>query len=144
MASFETTVELAATPAASWAFVVERGSEVEPLRFEPQGPQAVGTLNHLSGRVLGVVPFRGVSRTVVWDPPTTCVFESVKPSRPVRARITERFTPAGRGTRHSIHYEVTPHGPLGRLAAPIVCALMKRSRMRYQERLQAALAPPVG
>jgi hypothetical protein len=140
MTSFESTMQLSATPAAAWAFVVERGREIEPLRFDPQGAQAVGTLNHLSGRVLGVLPLRGVSRTLVWDPPTTCVFESIKPSWPVRARITETFTPVGTGTRHCIRYEVTPRGLIGQLAAPIFCRLMRRSRRRYQARLRAALA----
>lgn len=136
---FESTVDLATSPEVAWAFVVERGSEIEPLSFKPQGVQAVGTLNHLSGKVLGL-PIRGVSRTVVWNPPTTCGFESVKPSWPIRTRITEDFTRAGTGTRHSIRYEITPSGPIGRLAAPLVCRMMKRSRKLYQERLKAALA----
>jgi hypothetical protein len=141
MAFFESTVELATSPEVSWAFVVERGSEIEPLDFEPQGVQAVGALNHLSGKILGLVRIRGVSRTVVWDPPTRCAFESVKPSWPIRTLITEDFTQAGTGTRHSIRYEITPRGPFGYLAAPVVCRLMKRSRRLYQARLQAALSP---
>lgn len=138
MASFESTIALAASPETSWNFVVERGSEIEPLTFRAEGDQGVGTINHISGRVLGV-PIRGVSRTVVWDPPSRCVFESVTPSWPVRTRITETFAPDGDGTRHSIHYDVTPAGLVGRLAAPLVCRLMKRSRKLYQRRLQAAL-----
>jgi hypothetical protein len=137
---FESTVELPTTPEVSWAFVVEHGREIEPLSFEPQGVQAVGTLNRLSGKVLGVIRISGVSRTVVWDPPTRCVFASVKPSWPIRTLITEDFAPTGTGTRHSIRYEITPRGPIGHLAAPIVCRLMKRSRKLYQERLRAALA----
>ena len=140
MSSFETLIELPATPEVAWAFVVERGEEVEPLRFEPQGAQAVDTLNHLSGREFGVIPIRGVSRTTVWDPPRTCAFESIKPSWPVRARITETLTPANGCTHHSIHYEITPRGWIGRLAAPLFCRVMKRSRRLYQERLRDALA----
>jgi hypothetical protein len=139
VASFECTVDLAASPEVSWAFIVDHGAEIEPLGFEPQGIQGVGTLNHLSGSILGI-PIRGVSRTVVWDPPARCVFESVKPSWPVRTLITEVFEPTGTGTRHSIRYWITPRGPIGHLAAPIVCRLMKRSRRLYQARLRAALA----
>lgn len=138
MTSFESVVELSAPPETTWRFIVEHGAEIEPLRFEPEGVQAVGVLNHLSGRILGI-PIRGVSRTVVWNPPTRCEFESVKPSWPVLMRIVETFEPAGTGTRHSIRYEVTPRGPLGRVAAPLICRVMKRSRSRYQTRLVAAL-----
>jgi hypothetical protein len=140
MSSFETTIELPASPEVAWAFVVERGKEVEPLRFEPQGAQAVDTLNHLSGRLFGVIPLRGVSRTTAWNPPTTCAFESIKPSWPFRARITETFIPANGCTQHSIHYDITPSGWLGRLIEPLFCHLMKRSRRLYQERLRDALA----
>lgn len=122
----------------SWNFVVNHGSEIEPLRFEPDGVQAVGTMNHLSGKVLGV-PISGLSRTVVWDPPSRCEFESVRPSWPIGMHVTETFEPSGTGTRHSIRYEVTPRGPIGRLAAPLVCRLMKRSRSLYQRRLIAGL-----
>lgn len=138
MASFESTVELPATPATSWRFAIEHGREIEPLRFEPEGVQAVGTLNHLSGKVLGL-PISGLSRTVAWNPPTRCEFESVRPSWPIRMHITETFEPSGTGTRHSIRYEVTPRGPIGLLAAPVICRLMKRSRSVYQKRLTAAL-----
>ena len=139
MGSFVSVVELPASPATCWAFVVEHGAEIEPLSFEPEGAQGVGTMNRLSGRVLGV-PISGVSRTLVWNPPERCVFESVKPSWPIRTLITEDFEPSATGTRHSIHYEVTPRGMVGLLAAPLVCSLMQRSRRRYQERLKAAIA----
>ena len=138
MASFETTTDLPASPATSWAFVVDHGREIEPLTFEPEGVQGVGTRNRLSGRILGV-PIRGVSRTVAWEPPTRCVFESVEPAWPVRTRITETFDASESGTLHVIRYDVTPVGVVGRLAAPLFCALMKRSRKRYQRRLRAAL-----
>ena len=139
VASFECVVDLPAPPEVAWAFVVERGAEIEPLRFEPEGPQGVGTLNRLSGRVLGV-PIKGLSRTVVWQPPDRCAFESIRPGWPVRTRIDEQFESQQGGTRHSIRYDVAPSGFVGRLAAPLVCALMRRSRRQYQERLRTALA----
>ncbi|MDQ1402136.1 MAG: Polyketide cyclase / dehydrase and lipid transport [Actinomycetota bacterium] len=141
MSRFRSTIQLPVPPEEAWAFVVEHGSEIEPLKFEPQGPQAVGTLNHLSGRVLGL-PIKGISRTVVWNPPAQCVFESVKPSWPIRTVITEDFVSTAIGTEHLIRYEVTPRGVVGRVVAPVVCALMKRSRRHYQARLRAALAAP--
>jgi len=137
--SFVSTIDLPASPESSWAFVVDRGGELEPLSFEPRGEQRVGTLNDLSGRVAGI-PIRAVSKTVEWDPPRRCAFESVKPSWPISARIVETFEPSGTGTRHTIHYEVTPGGLLGRLPALVVCRLMRRSRRHYQERLRDALA----
>lgn len=139
MASFVCTVELPAPPQVAWAFVVDHGQSIERLRFEPQGPQGVGTLNRLAGRVAGL-PVRGLSRTVEWDPPNRCVFESVKPSWPVRARITETFEPSGAGTRHTIRYEVVSRGLVGKVAAPVVSRMMERSRRRFQERLRGALA----
>jgi hypothetical protein len=137
--SFVSTIDLPASPESSWAFVVDHGGELEPLDFEPRGEQCVGTLNDLSGRIAGI-PIRAVSRTVEWDPPSRCAFESVKPSWPISARIVETFEPSGTGTRHTIHYEVTPGGLLGRLPALLVCRLMRRSRRQYQERLRDALA----
>ena len=138
MISFVSSVELPAPPEIAWAFVVDHGETIEPLRFTPQGTQGVGTLNRLSGRIAGV-PIRGLSRTVEWDPPNRCVFESVTPSWPVRTRITETFEPSSSGTRHSIRYEIVSRGLVGRVAAPIFGRLMERSRRLYQERLRAAL-----
>ena len=140
MAGFEIVAELQASPTDSWAFVVEHGEAVEPLRFTPRDAQAPGVLNDLTGRVFGIIPIRGVSRTLVWEPPERCVFESVKPSWPVRAVITESFEPVETGTRHRIHYDVLPRGVVGRVAAPLFCKMMKRSRAAYQTRLQAALS----
>lgn len=139
MASFVSSIDLPASPDVSWAFVVDRGGEIEPLTFEPRGEQGVGTLNDLSGRIAGIT-IRAVSRTVEWDPPSRCVFESVKPAWPISTLITETFEPSGTGTRHTIHYEVTPRGPLGRLPALLVCRIMRRSRRQYQERLSDALS----
>ncbi len=139
MASFSSTIDLPASPAASWAFVVDHGQEIEPLTFLPQGEQGVGTLNELRGRIAGIIPIRGVSKTVEWDPPHRCVFESVKPAWPVRARITETFEPSDTGTRHSIRYDVTPIGMAGKVVAPLLCSLMQRSRRTFQQRLRTAL-----
>ncbi len=139
MASFEIVAELPVPPAASWAFVVEHGENIEPLTFTPRDTQAPGVLNDVTGRVLGIIPIRGVSRTLVWEPPARCVFESVKPAWPVRTVITESFESVARGTRHRIHYEVVPVGLVGRVAAPLLAKLMKRSRTQYQTRLQTAL-----
>lgn len=136
--SFVCILELPAPPESAWAFVVAHGESIEPLRFEPQGAQGVGTLNRLSGRI-GGVPIRGLSRTTAWDPPNRCVFESVKPSWPVRTRITETFDPSTAGTRHSILYEIVPRGIVGKLAAPVFSKLMERSRKLYQQRLRDAL-----
>ena len=83
MATFHRTVILPASPGEAWEFVEKHGQEVEPLQFQPRSARAAGVLNDITGRVLGI-PFRGVSRTLVWDPPATCVFESVKPAWPVR------------------------------------------------------------
>lgn len=140
MASFDIVKELPASPEASWDFVVERGAEVEPLTFTPRDVQAPGVLNDLSGRLLGVLPLRAVSRTVAWEPPTKCIFESVVPAWPVQTSITESFERSDRGTRHHIHYEVRPVGLIGQIAAPLVCRLMKRNRAQYQTRLAEALS----
>jgi hypothetical protein len=127
------------SPAVSWKFVVDHGDEVEPLRFEPQGEQEVGTLNHLSMRLLGR-DLVAVSRTTQWDPPSRCAFESVTPARPVAARITEEFRPDDLGgTRHTITYEVVPTGWVGHPIAHVLAAAMIRSRRRYQCRLRTAL-----
>lgn len=140
VASRTCTTTFVTSPAVSWQFVVERGHEVEPLRFEPQGEQGVGTRNHLGPPVIGRW-FTAVSRTVEWSPPSRCVFESVRPARPVRARITEEFhARPGGGTTHTITYEVVPTMVVGRLVAPVLAAVMIRNRRGYQRRLAQALA----
>lgn len=118
MASFVCVADLPVPPDDAWAFVVDHGWTIEPLRFEPQGDQGVGTLNRLSGRI-ACVPIRGVSRTVEWTRPKRCVFGSVKPAWPVTTCIVETFAPVPTGTRRSISYEVTPRGLVGAVAAPI-------------------------
>jgi hypothetical protein len=138
VAQFLSTVVLPVRPDHAWRFVEERGSEVEPAEFEPRARQAVGVLNDLSFRVLGL-RLRAVSRTVAWDPPVVCRFESVKPSWPVTSFITEEFRPRGAQTEHVIEYRVEGRGVVGACAAPILCRVMKRNRNQYQQRLRAAL-----
>jgi hypothetical protein len=139
VASFAIEATLPASPSASWAFVVAQGHDIEPLTFVPRDEQGPGVLNDLEGRLFGLIPIRGVSRTLVWEPPVRCVFESVKPAWPVRTKITETFEAAAGATRHRVEYEVSPVGPLGRVFAPLVSRMMKRSRREYQRRLAAAL-----
>lgn len=138
MASFRSVILLPAPPDVAWRFVEERGHEIEVFEFEPQGPQAAGVLNRLTVRVFGL-PFRAVSRTITWDPPSVCAFESVRPSWPFRTHITEEFRPLDQSTEHVIDYEVTPSGAIGAIVAPIVCRVMNRNRRQYQERLRHAL-----
>jgi hypothetical protein len=127
------------SPSVSWQFIVDHGDEVEPLRFEPQGEQGVGTLNLLGMKLLGR-NLTAVSRTTQWTPPSRCAFESVTPARPVVARITEEFEPDDLGgTRHTITYEVVPTGWIGHPIAHVLAAVMIRSRKRYQHRLRSAL-----
>ena len=130
---------LPAPPESAWRFIEERGNEIELLTFEPQGEQGCGVLNHITMKILGL-PVRAVSRTMIWDPPSTCAFESVKPSWPVTTRITEMFRPSGGLTEHVIEYEVDGRGAIGSVVAPIFCRMMRRNRRLYQERLRAALA----
>lgn len=136
--SFRLITLLPATPEIAWRFVVEHGHEIEVINFEAQSTQGVGTLNRLTFRILGM-SFHAVSRTVTWDPPSKCVFESVKPSWPVTTRITEEFSPLYPTTEHMINYEITSKGVIGSIVAPILCRLMKRNRRQYQERLRLAL-----
>ena len=139
MVTRSSTETFVTSPSVSWQFVLDHGDVVEPLRFQPQGEQGVGTLNHLGMRLLGR-HLVAVSRTTQWTPPSRCAFESVTPARPVVARITEEFEPDDLGgTRHTITYEVVPTGWIGRPIAHILAAAMIRSRRRYQRRLRSAL-----
>ena len=143
MASFRSTTVLPVRPEIAWQFVVEHGHEVEVIEFEPRGPQSVGVLNDIRVRVFGL-SFGAVSSTVAWDPPSTCAFESVRPSWPVTTHITEEFRPLDGETEHIIDYEVSARGVVGSVVAPIFCRMMKRNRHQYQERLRIALARCAG
>lgn len=136
--SFRLIVVLPVSAEIAWRFVVERGYEIEVIKFEPLSPQGKGTLNRLTFRILGM-SFHAVSRTVTWDPPSKCAFESVQPSWPVSTRITEEFSPRDLSTEHIINYEVTAKGIIGSIVAPIFGRIMKHNRRRYQERLRIAL-----
>ena len=130
VASFRSVVVLPVRPEVAWRFVVEHGGEIEVLNFEARAPQAPGVLNDISARIMGM-RFRAVSRTVVWDPPSSCAFESVKPSWPVTARITEEFRSRGASTEHIVDYEVGRRALIGSVVAPILCRMMKRNRRKY-------------
>ena len=139
MPSFRSEIVLRASPDVAWQFIEERGREIERFSFEPQGEQAPGVINHIVMRFLGL-PVRAQSRTVTWDPPAVCAFESVKPAWPVTTKITESFRPIDVGTQHVIEYDVAGRGLVGRVVAPMFCRMMRRDRRRYQERLRGALA----
>ncbi len=57
---------------------------------------------------LGVVPIRGVSEIVSWDPPTSVVYRSVKPSWPMSMTAVHRCEPDG--PEHTNYtWEITFH-----------------------------------
>jgi hypothetical protein len=98
-------------------------------------PIDVGTRFTIRGR-LGIVPIRGVSETMRWEPPRTATFVSVKGSRPLRVTATHTFEPSGDRTRYTWCIEFAGPLPLVVLAA----RLFRPAIDRQQQTLCAYLA----
>lgn len=79
-------------------------------------PIDVGTRFAIRARI-GVVPIRGVSETVRWEPPHVAEFVSVKGAGPMRVRAVHTFEPDGDGTRYTWCIEFTGPWPLAALGA---------------------------
>jgi hypothetical protein len=93
-------------------------------------PIGVGTRFTIRGR-LGILPIRGVSETVRWEPPHVGAFVSVAGSRPLQVTATHTFESAEAGTRYTWSMDFA--GPL-----PLV-ALAERLFARAIERQQQTL-----
>jgi hypothetical protein len=110
----ERTTHLPGSPASAWHAVMS--PDIAPIidpgvrEWRPdREPIDVGTRFTIRGRV-GVLPIRGTSECVRWDPPSVAVFVSVKPSALVKVTATHMFEPDGDGTRYTWRMEFT--GPL--------------------------------
>ena len=97
-------------------------------------PIDVGTRFTIRGR-LGIVPIRGVSEAVQWEPPNVAAFVSVKGSRPLRIVATHRFETSGTGTRYA--WSMDFDGP--RLLVTLAVRLFGRAIERQQRTLSKYL-----
>jgi hypothetical protein len=91
-------------------------------------PIDVGTRFTIRGRI-GILPIRGVSEAVRWEPPHLVVFVSVKGSRPLRVTATHAFETSGEGTRYTWCMDFTGPLPLVTFAArPVGHAIERQQR----------------
>ena len=93
--TIDRTTALAAAPPMAFAVVnsPETAHLIDPAVREwsaDSRPIVVGTRFTIRGR-LGIVPIRGTSQVVVWDPPTRSEFRSVAPTWPLRMTARHRF-----------------------------------------------------
>jgi len=61
-------------------------------------PPRLGTHNHMKTKIFGM-SMTAVSKFVEWDPPRRAAVESVRPTWPVRLRVTHTYEPHDGGTR---------------------------------------------
>src|SRR6188474_1831951 len=101
----ERTTLLPGAPSAAWAAVMS--PEVAPIidpavrEWRPdRQPIGVGTRFSIRAR-LGVLPIRGTSEVVRWEPPELAIFRSVKGAGPMDMTATHAFEPTDDGTRYT-------------------------------------------
>jgi len=93
------TTLLPGSPESAWNAVMspDVAPKIDPAvkQWTPDTePIDVGTRFTIRGR-LGIVPIRGVSEAVQWEPPNVAAFVSVQGSRPLRIVATHRFETSG-------------------------------------------------
>jgi Polyketide cyclase / dehydrase and lipid transport len=135
----ERTTLLPCLPELAWNAVMS--PDIAP-RIDPavkswtpdREPIDVGTRFTIRGR-LGILPIRGVSETVRWDPPHVGAFLSVQGSRPMRVLATHSFEPSETGTRYTWCMDFV--GPLPMVA--FAARLFAHAIQRQQTTLSAYL-----
>jgi hypothetical protein len=133
------TVVLPHPPEDVFAAVMspEIAPQIDPAvrQWQPDvRPIAVGTRFTIRGWFQWL-PIRGTSRVTTWDPPRVGVFESVKPSRPLRVVAMHAFEPDGAGTRYTWKSTLIHRGPVGRAAARLIARLLDRTIAEQQRTL---------
>jgi Polyketide cyclase / dehydrase and lipid transport len=141
------TTRIEASPRA--AFDAVNTPEIAPLidpgvrLWQPDtNPIAVGTRFTIRGK-LGILPIRGVSETVTWDPPYRVVYHSVKPTWPLRMEAEHRFEPDG--NRHAVYtWSITfiERNPIARPIIAVALRLFRTAMTNQASALSAYLAEP--
>ena len=133
----ERTAVLPAPPEAVWAAVMS--PEIAPVidpsvrAWRPdREPIGLGTRFTIRGRV-GVVPIRGTSEVVRWEPHEVAVFESRGGGGPLRVTATHALEPAGDETRYTWRMVFEGPGP-----APAVSAWLFGRAIERQQRTLAS------
>ena len=131
--SVERTVVLPGPPLAAWQAVLtpETAPIIDPgvREWRPdREPIGVGTRFTIRAR-LGVLPIRGVSEVVTWEPPHNAIFASVKGAGPMRMTATHTFDPDGHDTQYTWKIEFSGLWP-----AAVLGARLFRSAIEAQQR----------
>ena len=147
MSAFAVSVDVPVAPAEAYGFVADGYAQNHPrwdegiVRVDLAGPVRPGARGSEVRRFLGrdgvtrftVVAADRPGRLVLRDDPAT--WELTR---------TYRFDPApDRGTRLSLHFDMTPRAPLFRLAFPVVGPLVRRQVRATVARLGALLGREV-
>jgi hypothetical protein len=97
-------------------------------------PIDVGTRFTIRGRV-GLLPIRGTSECIRWEPCEIAVFHSVQGSGPLQITATHSFQPGADGTRYTWRMDFDGPAPLAAGSA----WLFTRAIARQQRTLAAYL-----
>lgn len=99
-------------------------------------PIGVGTRFTIRGR-LGIVPIRGASQVVIWDPPTRSEFRSVTPTWPFRTTASHRFEArAGGGTEYTWSISFAEASIVARPIVAILTRLFRRAFAAQSDALE--------
>lgn len=137
--TIDRTTALASAPPLVFAVVhsPETAHLIDPAVREWSAdtrPIGIGTRFRIRGR-LGIVPIRGMSQVVVWDPPTRSEFRSVTPTWPLRMTARHQFeerSDGGTDYTWSISFE-----EVSVLARPIVAILSRLFRRAFAAQAEA-------
>jgi len=100
-------------------------------------PVGVGTRFTIRGR-LGVLPIRGISEVVRWEPHEIAIFRSVKGSGPMDMTATHAFEPAGDDTRYTWRIDFDGPAPLVAIAARLFRPALERQQRALDDYLREA------
>ena len=136
----ERTTLLPGRPDAAWAALMS--PDVAPIidpsvrEWRPdREPIGVGTRFTIRGR-LGLLPIRGTSEVVRWEPHELAIFQSVQGSGPLQITATHALEPLDEGTRYTWRMEFEGPAPLGAMSA----WLFRRAIERQQRTLATYLS----
>jgi len=133
------TTLLSAPPRAVWDAVMspELAPIIDPAVREwrpDREPIEVGTRFTIRGRV-GLMPIRGTSEAVRWEPPELAILQSVQGPGPMQILATHSFEATDEGTRYTWRMDFDGPAPMAAFGA----WLFGRAIERQQQTLAAYL-----
>jgi uncharacterized protein YndB with AHSA1/START domain len=145
MAALNTSVEIDRSPEDVFAYVADLSRhdewqpQVQEITVQTEGPTRVGSRSRERRKPPHGPAMNATYEITEYEPPRRMSFRGV--DGPVRVVGTATFEPSGDGVRVDLEIDLTGHGLVGKILAPIARRELRKQvpldQQRLKERMEA-------